>query len=527
MKTTKRLSVDGRAQVEQARNQKGWVQDDPRWLRIATELANSEPVGGWESYFLDNPEPFSPSRSTLKNRFLKQKNIRHESFVALCQAVGVRWEEVIDQDNLAAGEPPQSVPFFGRNTALKQLSEWVNQKNCRLILLHGRAGIGKTAIAYQLVQKNQTQQRNSIAPIWLSLETAMPMTELVNQIIKILSEGQVQQGSLTDLISYLNQKPHLIVLDQWETILENSSLNRYRSGYENYQTLLDCIGQNHQSCFVVISREKFQCLNFTQMNKVAKSFEVTGLNYQEDRDFLKAESLIGTEEELQQFIEIYHNPLILQLIADRIRTVHGGRVAPLVARDVSVLSNSDIVKVIKDEFETLGTLEKSIVYWLAIWRNPINIEQLEFSFGENFRMSIITESLNFLINQRSFVKVNAQSEYYLEPVTLKEITNLFVRNVVKELMSLVDNKNDRTPKLIESHLFVIGDDENINNEQTHRIVRSIIERLTSRNTFSVLQESLQNQQTFFPNGYLPANLTIISSLLNTETNELMTLEKYH
>jgi hypothetical protein len=350
----------------------------------------------------------------------------------------------------------------------------------------------------------------------------MPMTELVNQIIKILSEDQVQQGSLTDLMSYLRQKPHLIVLDQWETILENSSQNRYRSGYEDYQSLLDCIGHDHQSCFVIISREKFQCLNFTQMKKVAKSFEVTGLNYQEDRDFLKAEGLTGTEEELQQFIEIYNNPWILQSIADRIRTVHGGRVAPLVTKDVSVLSNSDIVKFIEDEFETLGTLEKSIVYWLAIWRNPINIEQMEFSFGENFRMSIVTESLNFLINQRSFVKVNAQSEYYLEPVTLKEITNLFVRNVVKELIELVDNKNDRSPKLLESHLFVIGDDEDINNEQICRIVRSIIEELINRNIFLALQENLQNQQNFSPNGYSLDNLTIISSLLNIKNNELMT-----
>jgi NB-ARC domain len=508
MTTTKRLSVDGRAQVEQARNHKGWAQDDPRWLRSATKLANSEPVGGWEAYFLDNPEPFSPSRSTLKNRFLKQKNIRHESFVALCQAVGVRWDEVVDRDNLTEGEPPQSVPFFGRNTALKQLSEWVNQKNCRLILLHGRAGIGKTAIAYRLAQNIQRKSQYAVASIWLSLETAMSLAELVNKIIELLSEGQVHQGSLVDLIKYLGQRPHLIILDQWETILENSSLNRYRSGYEDYQQLLDCIGQKHQSCFIVISREKFQCLKLTQMEKVAKSLEITGLNYQEDRDFLKAEGLTGTEEELRKFIEIYHNPLILKLIADRVRTVHSGRVAPLVAKDVSVLSNPDIVNVIKNEFEPLGLLEKSIIYWLAIWRNPISIEQLEFSFGDNFRMSSVTESLSFLINQRSFVKVNPQSEYYLEPVTLKEITNLFVQNVVKELMGLVDNENDRSPKLIESHSFVIGDDKYINDEQMRRIVRSITEQLVNKYLLSVLHQKLQFLE-YLPHGYASDNVEII------------------
>ncbi len=506
MKTTKRLSVDGRAQVEQARNQKGWAQDDPRWLRSATELANPEPVGGWKDFFLSNPEVYSPSRSTLKNRFLKQRNIRHESFVALCQAIGVRWEEVFDGDNPAEGEPPQLKPFFGRNTALKHLSDWVEQENCRLILLHGRAGIGKTAIADRLVRNIQKKRQNSI---WLSLETVIPLAELVNQIIEILSERQVKQGNLEDLICYLRQESYLIILDQWETILENSSLNRYRSGYEDYQSLLDCIGKNHQSCFIIISREKFQCLKSSQMEKVANSLEVTGLNYQEDREFLAAEGLTGTEEELQQFIEIYNNPLILQLIADRVRTVHGGKVAPLVAKDVSILTNSDIVKVIKDEFEPLGTLEKSIIYWLAIWRSPISIEQLEFSFGDNFSMSSVTESLNFLINQRSFVKVNPQLEYYLEPVTLKEITNLFVRNVVKELIDLVDNKNDRSPKLIESHLFIIGDDKDVSNEQIRRIVRSIAEKLLKHNLLSVLQEKTKNQKICFDQGYSLNNLKVL------------------
>ncbi len=514
MSTTKRLSKGGREQVEQARNQKGWTQDDTRWLRNANESSTVEPIGGWDAFFLNNPDLFSPSRSTLKNRFLKQKNIRHESFVALCQAVGVRWEEVVDRDNPAEGEPPQLEPFFGRNTALKQLSDWVEQENCRLILLHGRAGIGKTAIAYRLVQNIQKKRQNSIASIWLSLETAIPLAQLVNRIIEILSEGQVQQGSLEDLIRYLRQKPYLIVLDQWETILENSSLNRYQFGYEDYQSLLDCIGQNHQSCFVITSREKFQCLKPTQMKKVTNSLEVTGLNYQEDRDFLKAEGLTGTEEELQQFIQIYNNPLILQLIADRIRTVHGGKVAPLVAKDVSILTNSDIVQVIKDEFETLGTLEKSIIYWLAIWRNPISIEQLEFSFGDNFSMSSVTESLNFLINQRSLVKVNPQSEYYLEPVTLKEVTNLFVRNVVKELIDLVGNKSNRSPKLIESHLFIIGDDEDINNEQTRRIVRSIIERIVEKYPPSVLQPKIKYQQIYLSDGYSLNNLKTLLDVIN-------------
>jgi hypothetical protein len=114
-----------------------------------------------------------------------------------------------------------------------------------------------------------------------------------------------------------------------------------------------------------------------------------------------------------------------------------------------------------------------------------------------------------LINQRSFVKVNPQSEYYLEPVTLKEITNLFVQNVVKELMGLVNNENDRSPKLIESHSFVVGDDKDINDEQMCRIVRSISEQLLKNNLLIVLQQRIKNQQIYCPQGYSLDNFKIL------------------
>jgi NB-ARC domain len=502
---TLRLSVAGRTQVEEARLDKGWNQSDPCWLRAATKLVRPEPFNGWEAFFRDNPDNFSPSSSTLKNKFLKQQNIRHEFFVALCRAVGVRWEEVADRDNLTAGQPPQPGSFFGRNTVLRQLEQWVlDQEKCRLVFLHGRAGIGKTAIAYQLVQQIQKLRQNDIAPVWLSLENAMPLPELINTIIWELSAGQVQQGDLSILMGYLQQAQHLIVIDQWETILEN--INKYRSGYENYQDLLDCISKNHQSCVLIISREKLQYL--TLMNKANRSLEVTGLTYEEDYGFLQAEKLMGTETELRKFIEIYHNPLILRLIADRVRTVHGGSVAPLVTKDASIYSNTDTVKIIAAEFKQLGSLEQSIVYWLAIWRNPISYEQLKFSFDENFRMSLVDESLYLLINQRSLVKVNPQSEYYLEPVTLKEITNIFVMNVVKELTSLIEYGKEQSIKLTAEHLFVIGDDEDINNEQIRRIVQLIIEQLLKKFESEKLQQKLKYLE-YLPHGYASNNIEII------------------
>ncbi len=491
MKLTLRLSVEGRAQIELARHSQGWTTKDERWLKAATELINPEPIHGWITFWESNPDNFSPSESTLKNKFLKQQNIRREFFIALCRAVGLEWKDVVDRHNTAEGQPPALTPFFGRMSQIAQLTGWVlDRMNCRSIQLHGRAGIGKTAIAYRLIQTPAITQ-NFCPPIWLSLESAMPLSELVDRLIWHLSDGRIKQGNLANLVQYLQQDRYLIILDQWETILDRNSPNGYRTGYEDYQDLLKYIGREHQSCVLVISREKLQFLGSDRIGSMVRTLPIDGLTYPEDRDFLTAESLIGTEVELEQFIKRYENPSILKLIADRVRTIHGGRVASLVTKEASIYTNYDTVNMIDAEFRGLRTLEQSIVYWLAIWRSPLSYQQLQGSFRQNLSGATIDEALYSLVNQRSLVKMNLQSEYYLEPVTLKEITNLFVRENVRELSAFIENQADYSPQLLISHALIIGDDREILREQMRRIVRPIIEKLPTEFRFQIQQQLTQ------------------------------------
>ena len=291
--------------------------------------------------------------------------------------------------------------------------------------------------------------------------------------------------------------------------MDSSSPDGYRAGYENYQNLLKYIGQGHQSCVLIISRDKLQFLILDRIGSMVKTLKITGLTYPEDRDFLTAEGLIGTDSELQQFIERYENPSILKLIADRVRTIHGGRVAPLVAEGVSNLTNHDTVRIINAEFRQLGKLEQSIVYWLAIWRNPIIYQQLQASFRQDLSGSIIDEALYSLINQRSFVKTNPQLEYYLDPVTLKEITNLFVRENVQELSALIEDRDDFFPQLLIGHALIIGDDREIIQAQMRRVVRSIVEKLLTKFQSQILRQRLAQIQSHVYQGYAADNLDIL------------------
>ena len=107
---------------------KGWTQFHSKWAREATV-----------------------SVSVLK-KFWQRKPIREESFKKICKAVGVdKWEAITtNKQHCHWGEAPDIPAFFGRETELKTLKEWIIKDRCRLIAIIGIGGIGKTAVSIKL-----------------------------------------------------------------------------------------------------------------------------------------------------------------------------------------------------------------------------------------------------------------------------------------------------------------------------------------------------------------------------------------
>jgi NB-ARC domain len=509
-----RLSDAGEEVVERARSLKGWLRNDDRWLQTATEQANPVPREGWPAYWESNPySTFSPSDATLK-RFLQQRPVKRKFFLALCAAIEVDGHAVVDWEKPIA--PLGVDPFFGRTRIICDLQQRLEPQNCRLIWLYGRAGIGKTSLVNHLV--NQVQQRVKSqfeAFVQLSLETGMALPELINQLLASLSKGEIQQGDLRDLQHYLKRHRCLVILDQWEVLFAYNSIEQYQSDYEDYQDLLKVLGSRHQSTCIVLCRHQLSRLLAKTIGNTLYSLELGGLCYEEDAAILAAAGLVGTEAELRRFIGIYHNPLILQLIAETIRTVHQGKVAPFVGTGTLPIT-PDIARVIQAEFKALSGLEQEVVYWLAIWRDPIEFAQLQQSFKPEIGIAQLSDAVQTLIGKRSFVKCTEKSEFYLEPVTLKEVTNLFVRQVAKELAAIIQSADRGAAKLIISHCFLIGD-EDIQIEQQRRIVRSIVEQLQQRSPDRHLPMVLSNLQSWLTSGYAPQNIALLCASMNQPT----------
>ncbi|MBE9009610.1 AAA family ATPase [Pseudanabaenaceae cyanobacterium LEGE 13415] len=490
-----RLSESGKAMIKQARQKRGWTVDDDRWLQAATEAANTPPAIGWENYWNTHYASFSPSATTLK-RFLQRRNVHIENFQALCAAIGVDWQTVADWETTPIDPAPLC---YGRLPTMTQLQTWLDDRQSRVIWLYGRAGMGKTTVA-----RNIFHQSKSLRTAWYSLETAIALPDLVNQLLLSLSQGKIAQGTVADLLHYLKQHRCLVVLDQWETLL--ASQEQYP---DDYQTLLRSLSTGHQSTVFVISRQRLPTLLAQRITP--RCYELTGLTYEDDRDFLIAEGLKGCEDDLRKFIAIYNNPQLIKLMAERIRTVHSGSIATLVESGVSIYGNQDIAQVIRSEFRYLSELEQSILYWFALWRRSIDYSELRQSLPD-ISLPHLDDALYSLISQQSLIRKLESAEYAVDPVTLKEITNLLVEQFAREIRDLIEGRSTSTARLIISHSFVV-EDEVIRAEQMQRIVRAIARLLQTKLPLATLRQSIQPLKTQITAGYAAQNLALLEQAI--------------
>jgi DNA-binding Xre family transcriptional regulator len=454
---TRRLSKTGKEIVRRAKKKKR-----QQWESEETQASIKEsPDDIWRRKAREHhPQNIIISEASLK-RFLRRKNpIEADTFIALCKAVEVNPDEVTEFDDLdviCIGDLPESSDFYGRTKALEQLQQWLDNGK-RLIIVHGRAGIGKTTLAYQVMHLSR---HKFDFLIWVSLASEMPLSELISELTSHISKGKDQKTELSNLKQCLIQHKCLVVLDNWETIMPRTG--QYRTGYQDYSELLEQISSTGRlkSCFVLLSLEKPQSARIMRAGQAIQSLQLEGLNYEEDREILRAEGLTGTEAELRSFIQIYNNPLILKLVAEMVRTVYRGRVSVLVEDGVSVFGNTaDIADILKKEFERefkrLSKLEQDIIYWLAIWRDPVSLEKLQQSITAPVGISALTCALSSLIAGHSIVKLKEleaedSSEYYLDRVTLQQATGRFIEQTFQQLDTAIQQQVLQGSEFFVSH----------------------------------------------------------------------------
>ncbi len=331
------------------------------------------------------------------------------------------------------GQAPDMSDFCGRKEELATLERWIVGDRCRMVAILGLGGMGKTTLAVRIKQQVERQFDRCIYRV---LRETYSFDKFLGELPPFLTGSSPQikdpkedvYDKISRLINGLRQDRCLLILDNVEAILqEGDRFGRYRSGYEEYGQLFKKVGEvAHQSCLMVISREKFpECDARVNFNQSVKSLQVKGLQLEEVRELLQKIKLKGEPQHWQGLMERYlGTPLALRLVATTIHEFFGGDLAKFIKDPQTIYIDKEYQHILNWHWERLSDLEKKLLTILSQEESAMSFQTLRQQMPD-YSMSDLIETLNSLrgrsLLEKSESPGNDESKFGLQPVIQKYI----------------------------------------------------------------------------------------------------------
>src|SRR5438034_5624432 len=427
--------------------------------------------------------------------------------------------------------PPQSGPlldwgdaldvpsFSGRQGELATLSEWVVQDHCRVVSVLGLGGIGKSALVVQAMRELAS---HFDVVLFRSLRDAPAPSALLSSCLAVLApEAQdlvheSLERRLSRLLAELRSLRVLLVLDNLEALLEaGEALGRLRPGYEGYGQLLEQVGHTaHQSCLLLTSREHPAALRALEGRRaLVRSLRLSGLEASACAQLLGEHELVGSPEEYARLAERYAgNPLALSIVAETIADLFGGAISPFLAAG-TILFNS-ITQLLQEQWVRLSALEQTLLWWLAILREPVTLEELQAVLVARLSPAQVLEAVDGLRRRSLVERGQRPGSFTLQSVVLEFVTDRLITTASQEI------RQGQLALLREHGLSQAQAKDYVRQSQERLLVAPVLSRLESvhrgqaevegrlRELLSVVRSWAEGTQ-----GYAPANLVALLRVL--------------
>lgn len=421
------------------------------------------------------------------------------------------------------GEAPDVSIFYGRTEELATLEDWILSQECRVVALVGMAGIGKTALSVKLA--HQLQDHFDYL-IWRSLRHAPGLKDLLDNLLKFLYRRPFNyplteiNEKINFLLAYFRKYRCLLVLDSVETILLPGELaGQYAPGYQDYGEFFRRLGEEpHKSCLLITSQEKPREIALLEGKTMpGRSLSLQDLQTPEARKIFSEKSL-DHPEQWDALISLYRgNPLALKIVATTIKDLFGGQVSEFLKQNTLVFG--DISSLVATQCDRLSPLEKEILQWLAIERQPASLAKLRQNMILPVSQRELLEALASL-GQRALISQHLDQEetvFALQPLLMEYITTQIIDQISAEIREVFRTKKTEKLILLRSHVLVHpqAPDDIKANQITH-ILTPIKDRL--RRTFkneSRISEYLTQIQTLLQGepelevGYAAQNVQLL------------------
>ncbi|MGK7872108.1 MAG: NB-ARC domain-containing protein [Xenococcaceae cyanobacterium] len=419
------------------------------------------------------------------------------------------------------GEAPDVSIFYDRAKELSKLEKWIVTDRCRIVVLVGMGGIGKTHLSVKLAENIQEKFEYVI---WRSLRHAPSLQQILTGLLQFLAKDQetdllaTVDEKISHLIYYLRKHRCLLVLDNAETILRSgANAGYYKENYKDYGDLLKRLGEcRHNSCLLLTSREKPKEIALMQGETLpVRSLKLGGLSTSAGLQLLQLKGCgLQSEEECLVIIEKYAgNPLALKIVGAAIQELFEGNTSEFIQHPALVFD--EIYELLEQQFNRLSNLGQTFLYWLAINQEPISATELKSEIFPPISQQKLIETLKSLA-QRSFIE-KRKTQFSLQPVVMEYLLRRFIEHICLEI-----EEGDLV--LFNSHALLKAQaKEYIRKAQVELIVKPIIERLIAvfknrRNLENRLRQIISKLKEPSPleSGYAAGNILNLLCQLQTD-----------
>src|SRR5712692_4373939 len=425
------------------------------------------------------------------------------------------------------GDAPDVASFYGREWELDLLSEWVVQERCRVVSVLGQGGIGKSALATKVMHR---VAEDFEVVIWRSLRDVPSCEALLDDCLQVLAPQALSDVSASPerrqdlLLECLRSRRVLLVYDNLESFLEEGEgTGRMRAGYEGFSRVLRRVAETeHQSCMLLTSREKPSDLVSLEGSRApVRALRLARLGAEACQQLLAEKGVTGSAVDYARLIEAYAgNPLALSIVAQTIVDLFAGEIAPFLEQSEVIFGG--VRELLDEQYARLSAVEQSVLLWLAILREPVNLQELLAVLGVPLPRSQVLEAVDSLRRRSLIERGQRQGSFTLQSVVLEYATARLIAEAASEI------EHGQLVRLIEHGLELATVKEYVRQTQQRLLVAPLLahvrtvyaERDATEGKLLALLDELRTRADDIQ-GYGPAN---VLALLREQRGHLRGLD---